>query len=155
MAENLTVRVDNVARLRALAAGLPHAAWAERVIPAPIDVVWGIAGDLQDGVPAFEHGVESVCVEPAGDDYLVVRARSSLGLTLRFRTILRPGWCVMQSRLVQIGMAAAEDRDRTQTHFGHFERIRHIGVIAKPLLRLKVLRELAVLERLALDRLRV
>ena len=47
--------LDPVQRMRVLVAGLPHVALAERVIEAPFEAVWAIAGDLVNGVPRFDR----------------------------------------------------------------------------------------------------
>lgn len=144
--------LDPVARLRVLAAGLPHVALVERVYDAPLVDVWGIAGDLEHGVPRFEGGIRHIGVEPAGGsappDRLVVHARSAFGPRLRFEAELRPGWCLMRSPFSQIGMAARAEDDGRRTRFAHFEGVPGPGRLLKPILRLKIRRELERLGRL-------
>jgi hypothetical protein len=144
------VELDPVARLRALAAALPHVAFEERVIEAPFARVWSFIEDMERGVPQFEGNVREIQVLRREGERLWLRSRSPLGLTLRMQAVLRPGWCVMGtgSGSVQIGMAArAEAPGRTR--FAHFEGSRWLGRLARPLFRAFVRRDLASLARLA------
>jgi hypothetical protein len=47
--------LDPVARLRIMAAAYPGCARVERVLDAPFDAVWAVAGDLEQGVPRFDR----------------------------------------------------------------------------------------------------
>lgn len=96
---------DQVRRLRVLAAGIPGARVAERLIPAPFEEVWGIVSDLEHELGNFEPDMRSVTVLRAGDR-VEARARGVLGLRARFDVELDPGWCWMQSRFLLIGLAA-------------------------------------------------
>ena len=104
-----SARLDEVARLRAVAAGLPHAAYCERTIDAPFDAVWAVFGDLERGVPRFEWSVHSLEIVRRDGEALEIVASGPLGPGGKFRAIWRPGWCVMTdfSGAAQIGMAAA------------------------------------------------
>jgi len=141
--------LDCVARMRVLAAGLPHAFYAERVIDAPIERVWEIAGDLERGVPRFEGGVRAACVIARDGDRVQLVAEAALGLRMHFDAILRPGWCVMRSRVIDIGMAAAPEDEGRRTRFGHFEGPRFVGRLLRPYLRHSVRGDLDRLEALA------
>ncbi|MFI6925421.1 hypothetical protein ACIBIZ_36150 [Nonomuraea spiralis] len=99
--------LDPVRRLRVLAAAIPGAYVAERVIPAPFAAVWAVAGDLEGEFGTFEPDMRRLTLEPAGTDgRLVARARSRYGMRARFDVDLRPGWCWMQSRFLLVGLAA-------------------------------------------------
>ncbi|NUW31529.1 hypothetical protein HTZ77_08835 [Nonomuraea sp. SMC257] len=99
--------LDPVRRLRALAAAIPGAYVAERVIPAPFATVWAVAGDLEKEFGTFEPDMRRLVVESARPDgRLVARARSRYGMRARFDVDLRPGWCWMQSRFLLVGLAA-------------------------------------------------
>ena len=142
--------LDPVARLRVLAAALPHASFEERVIEAPFERVWSYIEDMERGVPQFEGNVRRLRVVRREGERLWLESEGALGLTLRMQAVLRPGWCVMEtaSGSVQIGMAAcAEGPGRT--HFAHFEGSRWLGRLARPLFRRFVRRDLASLARLA------
>jgi len=143
------VELDPVARLRALAAALPHVAFEERVIEAPFARVWSYIEDMERGVPQFEGNVREIQVLRREGERLWLRSRSPLGLTLRMQAVLRPGWCVMgtASGGAQIGMAARAEGGRTR--FAHFEGSRWLGRAARPLFRAFVRRDLAKLARLA------
>jgi hypothetical protein len=142
-----SARVDHVARLRAIAAGLPHAAYWERTIDAPFDDVWAVFGDLERGVPRFEWSVRSLAIVRREGEALEIVASGPLGPRGEFRAIWRPGWCVMtdSSGAAQIGMAAAPQGAR-RTRVAHFEGHRRLGRIARPFLARAVRRDL---ERLA------
>lgn len=139
-------RVDDVARLRALAAALPHVHLAEAVILATFEQVWAVAGDLEGGVPRFERAVRSLEITGRDGGQLRVTSRSPLGTRMRFRAVLRSGWCVMHSRWADIGMAAAPEGDGSRTRFAHFEGSRVLGRLARPLFARNVRGDL---ERLA------
>ena len=50
-------------------------------------------------------------------DQLTARARGRLGQRARFDVVLRPGWCVMQSRFLIGGMAAVPEAGGTRFAF--------------------------------------
>jgi hypothetical protein len=140
--------LDPVRRMRILVAGLPHAAFRERVLDAPFDGVWGIAGDLELGTPQWKQDVAALAILERDDDRLGVEIRSHFGIRVRVDAVLRPGWCVMQGRLFAVGMAAAPEGERTR--FAHFEAVRLPGTgLLRPLLRHRIHHEFETLERLA------
>ena len=125
--------LDSVQRLRVMAAGLPGVGYLESVIDAPIERVWGLAGDLVNGTPQIELGVRSAQVIEQHGDHLTVRARLALGVPMTFNVELRFGWCVMQSRTSLVGMAAVEEEAGRSTRFAHFEGTRFWGRAFRPL----------------------
>lgn len=141
-------QIDPVRRMRILVAALPHAAFRERVLDAPFDDVWRIASDLEQGTPQWKKDVTGLAILQEDDEQLEVEIRSYLGIRLRLRAVLRPGWCVMQGRLFAVGMAAAPEGERTR--FAHFEALRLPGSrVLRPLLRHRIHHELETLEGLA------
>jgi len=122
-------RLDRIARLHVLAAGLPGVAVHETTFDAPFAQVWGWLSDLERSVPAFDSDVASLVVlrrAPGhdGGERLLIRSRSGptwLWLPAVFDVDLAPGWCWMASRpqTYVVGMAAEPDGDRTR--FGHLE----------------------------------
>lgn len=142
-----SARLDDVARLRAIAAGLPHAAFAERVIAAPFETVWAIFGDLERGVPRFEWSVRSLEITRREGDALEILSTGpfgALGPRGKFRAIWRPGWCVMTdfAGIGQIGMAASPE-GAAHTRVAHFEGSRWLGRLLRPWLARAVRRDLA------------
>jgi hypothetical protein len=65
---------------------------------------------------------------------MTARARGWLGQRASFDVVLRPGWCVMQSRFLIGGMAAAPEGDGTRFAFLGGLRLPGLGLI-DPLLR--------------------
>ena len=128
-------RLDPVQRLRVLAAGLPCVALAETVLEAPIERVWGLTGDLVDGAPRFEIGVQSARIIEQRGDHLELEVRSVFGTRTHFDVELRFGWCLMQSRSALIGMAAAEEETGRTTRFAHFEGSKLLGRLGRPFFR--------------------
>jgi len=138
-------RLDRIARLHALAAGLPGCAVLETVLDAPFDRVWDWVSDLERSVPAFDSDVADLRVlrrQPlpgdtgdtgdTGDagERLLVRSRSSanaLWLRTLFDVDLAPGWCWMTTRpqAYIVGMAAEPDGDRTR-----FAQLEGVGIDA-------------------------
>lgn len=144
---------DPVRRLRILAAAMPHAAFRERVLDAPFDAVWSVAGDLEHGTPQWKNDVTGLSIVEQEDERLTVEIRSYFGISLRLRAILRPGWCVMQGRLLVVGMAAAAEGE--QTRFAHLQAVSLPGSrVLSPLLRHRIQHEFENLERLAQRRRR-
>ena len=103
--------LGDIARLRALAAGLPGVHVHEQVLDAPFDEVWAFVSDLERTTPLFEPDVSSLRIlERRGQRWRVrVRlpwwvARAPLNLDVT----MRDGWCWMVARpqLYVIGIAA-------------------------------------------------
>ena len=140
--------LDPVRRMRILVAAIPRAAFRERLLDAPFADVWGVAGNLERGTPQWKKDVTGVAMLQQEDELLDVVIRSYLGVSLRLRAILRPGWCVMQGRLLTVGMAATAEGERTR--FAHFAALSFPGSGAlRPLLRHRIHHEFETLERLA------
>ena len=141
-------RIDAVARLRALAAGLPHVVLAECVLEAPFERVWAIVGDLERGVPRFEANVSAARITAREGDRLVLEARHPLGPRVRFDVVLQPGYCVMRARFADVGMAAVAEPGGLRTRLAHYEGSRPLGRLAWPLLRRNIRADFAALRRL-------
>lgn len=141
--------LDPVRRLRVMAATYPGCGYVERVLDAPFDMVWAVAGDLAGGVPRFEATVSRVEVEEGRGGRLLVTTHAPLGPPRTFEAILEPGWCWMQSGPLLVGMAATPVGSGA-TRFAHLEGTR-LGVTRplRPLLRRKMRGELDRIEALA------
>jgi hypothetical protein len=126
--------LDAVARLRVLAAVQPSAMLVEDVIDAPFDAVWAVASDLEHELPRLLHDVRSVRVTAADGERLEAYARGYAGLRARFDIVLRPGWCLMQSRFLLGGMAAVAVEDRTRFAFLGGFRFPGVGAL-RPVVR--------------------
>lgn len=148
-----TATLGPVRRLRVLGASIPGAVVRERLMGAPFDAVWAVAGDLEGGVPRFEPTVASARVVWRHGDRLTLETRSPARTVARFDVELRPGWCLMQEqgRRYLVGMAAEPDPDDPgRTRFAHLEGVpRGLGRLAVPLVALAVGNDLRGIERLA------
>jgi len=142
--------LDAVRRLHALAAGIPGAALVETIIPAPFAVVWNVAADLERAVPESEWHVRSLRITRRDGDRVEALVTGLAGARDRFAGVLRPGWCLLQGRLLWIGMAAApEDRG---TRFALAAGLRVPGAVAlTPFVRRGVARSLRRLEERVAD----
>jgi hypothetical protein len=114
MTENTTndwpeAQLDNVRRLRALAAGIPGAAVTERVFDAPLPVVWDLMWERQNAFIEFQPDMRSVENVVWDGDRVRMLVRSNYGMRAQLVGVVRPGWCWLQSRFLLIGMAAAEE----------------------------------------------
>jgi hypothetical protein len=109
--------LDPVRRMRVLAATTPGVAYAEKFIPAPFDAVWAAASDLEHELPRMVTDLRSFEITSARGERLTARARGRLGQRAQFDVVLRPGWCVMQSRFIIGGMAAVPDGQATRFAF--------------------------------------
>ncbi|WP_199920520.1 hypothetical protein [Streptomyces katrae] len=105
----MTYALDEVNRLRIMAAGVRGARVAEQVVPAPLDTVWAVMGDLEGEFGRFQPDMRSIRVVRTTGDRVEALARSKYGFRAHFRGVLRPGWCWLQSRFLIVGMAAAPD----------------------------------------------
>src|SRR5204863_5616846 len=92
--------------LTVLAAAIPGARVASRVVTAPFDEVWAVMSDLEGELGRFQPDLHRVRVTRRDGERLEAVARSRWGMRARFEVLLRPGWCWMQSRFLLIGMAA-------------------------------------------------
>lgn len=101
--------LDEVRRLRVLAAAIPGAHVTERVLDRPFGQVWPLLADLEGTFGLIEPDMRHVRVTRADGDRLQARARSRFGMRARFDGVLRPGWCWLQSRFLLIGVAAAPE----------------------------------------------
>lgn len=105
---------DPVARLRVIAAGLRPAMYAEERLELPYHRVWAVAADLSGELPYLLPFLREFRVPPGDADRKAAVALGPLGVQASFEVRLAPGWCLMQSRLVVGGMAAAPDGDGTR-----------------------------------------
>ena len=109
---------DTVRRLRVIAAATPGAAVHERVLPAGLEAVWAVAADLEGELPRWLlPDVRTVRISDRDGERLVARMVGYSGLRARFDVVLRPGWCLMQSRYLLGGMAVAPEANGTRFAF--------------------------------------
>jgi hypothetical protein len=148
-----SAQLDEVARLRAIAASLPYLAYRERTIEAPFDVVWSIIGDLEHGVPRFDHFVRWIRIESREGERIELSSNGLLGRSMRFSAIHRPGWCVMRSREGVVGMAASP-RGAARTRVAHFEGSRWLGAVGRWWFGRTLERELETLAALCVQKSR-
>ncbi|MCZ0978609.1 hypothetical protein O1L60_03540 [Streptomyces diastatochromogenes] len=106
--------VDDVRRLRVMGAAVRGARIVERVLPAPLETVWAVMGDLEGGFGQFQPDMRSVRVLRRDGDRVEALARSRYGLRAHLHGVLRPGWCWLQSRFLVIGMAAVDEGGSTR-----------------------------------------
>lgn len=81
----MTYALDEVNRLRIMAAGVRGARVAERVIPAPLDAVWAVMGDLEGEFGRFQPDMRSIRVLRVAGDRVEALARSKYGFRAHFR----------------------------------------------------------------------
>jgi hypothetical protein len=128
--------LDAVRRLRVLADATRGGLYVEGTIPLPFEQVWAVAGDLEAELPSLLPDVRSIRVTGADGDRLHADARGYLGLRARFTIVLRPGWCLMQSRFLLGGMAATPTPEPDATRFAFLGKLRLPGIaLVDPLLR--------------------
>lgn len=120
-----TADLDPIRRLQIVAAGFTRPAHAERHFDAPVDRVWAVVSDLENELPQVIPGLRAFTVRDAEGERLSAVATSVLGHRERFSVVLRPGWCLMQSRLLASGMAAVTAGEGTR--FAYFSALRFPG----------------------------
>jgi hypothetical protein len=106
--------VDSVDRLRIVAAGLRAPLYAEAHIELPYAQVWAVVMDLEGELPQLLSFVREFRVAAGDSARKAAVAVDAVGLRGDFDVRLSPGWCLMQSRLVTMGMAAVEEGDGTR-----------------------------------------
>lgn len=126
-----TATLDPVARMRALAAGLPNAAIDETVFDVAFDRFWPFIEDLENNTPRYEGAVNSLRILDRRGEQIRLEARTPFGFWVAFDCVLRSGWCIMRSGSGQIGMAAHPESP-SQTRFIHFESASSLGWLARP-----------------------
>jgi len=147
--------LDPVRRMRVLAAATPGVAYAEKIIPAPFETVWEAASDLEHELPRMITDLRSFEITSTRGERLTARARGRLGQHARFDVVLRPGWCVMQSRFIIGGMAAAPEGQATRFAFLGGLRlpgIRPLDPLLRPATQPLALRAISRLEHRLQDR---
>ena len=120
--------LDDIGRLRAIAAAFPGVVLNETVIDAPFDAVWGFVSDLERSVAAFDPTVGHVRIRRRdGSRLRITSGPFARGPGLPFDVLLEDGFCLMQStaRLYLVGMAAVPDGDRTR--YAHAEGVPRRG----------------------------
>lgn len=118
--------LDPVRRLRVIARTTPGTSYGEILLDAPFDHVWAVASDLERQMPLLITDIRSFTVTASSGEHLEALARSPLGLRARFDIVMRPGWCLMQSRFLIGGLAATPEN--TGTRFAFIGGLRIPGV---------------------------
>jgi hypothetical protein len=130
-----TADLDSIRRLRVLADATGGGLFVEGIIALPFEQVWAVASDLEAELPSLLPDVRSLRITRVQGDRLQARARGYLGLRARFAIVLRPGWCLMQSRFLLGGMAALPTPEGDETRFAFLGKLRIPGLrIIRPLL---------------------
>lgn len=108
--------LDPVRRLRVIAATTPGTSIHETVVAAPLESVWAVAADLENELPRWLFpDIRSITLTRTTDgNRPQARAIGYSGLRARFDVVLRPGWCLMQSRFLLGGMAATDEGGATR-----------------------------------------
>jgi hypothetical protein len=105
------VDLDDVRRLRALAAGISGAAVTERVFDHPLAEVWDLMWGDGRAFAEIQPDMRAITRLTIDGDHVSLHARSNYGLRAHLQGTVRPGWCWLQSRFLLIGMAAVEEPD--------------------------------------------
>lgn len=128
--------LDDVRRLRVIAGAVGGGVYGEVHLAMPLEQVWAVVADLEHELPHLVRNVRSFEYLPGGPAADGVRravARGSWRKRMEFGVVLRPGWCLMQSRFLVGGMAAVADDGGTRLAF--YGAVRGVRWL-RPLLRL-------------------
>jgi hypothetical protein len=106
-----TAEVDQITRLRALAAGVSGATVTERTVEADLAAVWALVSDFEGTFGLIEPDMRQVRVTMREGDRIELEARSRWGFRAHLVGLHRPGWFWVQSRFLLIGIAAAAQPD--------------------------------------------
>ena len=125
--------LDDVRRLRVLHAALPATTLAETVLPVGFDEVWSVISDVEHEFPGLVPDVRSIRITARNGERMRAMVHGRSGLRAPFEMVLRPGWCLMQSRWLVFGMAAVPAGEHTR--FAYLAGLRLPGKrIISPLL---------------------
>lgn len=121
-----------IQRLQVLAAWLHAPMFAEAFLSRPFDTVWAAAADLER-LPGLIPALREFRVLETGKEPTEALAVGRLGKHTRVEVVLRPGWCLMQSRFAVRGMAAVPEHGGT--HFAVLGGVRlPFARLVRPLL---------------------
>jgi hypothetical protein len=149
-----TAEIDPVSKMRALAAAMPFVAVDETVFDVPFERFWSFIADLENNTARFEGTVTRARILERSGDRLRLQVGMPGGLWTNFDVVLQPGWCLMQSSLGHVGMAARPEGPN-RTRFIHLEGARILGRFARPYFRWNIrqdFRRLREILELASDR---
>jgi hypothetical protein len=118
--------LDDVRRLRALRSALPGAMFAETCLASDFTHVWSVIDNVEDEFPGLVPDVRSIQIRSRDGDRISAYVRGRSGLRATFDMVLRPGWCLMQSRFLVFGMAAVPDGSATR--FAYLAGLRFPGM---------------------------
>ncbi|GAA4223613.1 hypothetical protein GCM10022254_01100 [Actinomadura meridiana] len=127
--------LDDVGRLRAVAASFPGVLLEEAVLPSPFEDVWAVLGDPERGFAGLLPDVRSVRVTERRGERMRVMVRGRSGLRAPFDMVLRPGWCLMQSRFLVFGMGVVPEGDVTRFAYMAALRVPGARVLGPPVRR--------------------
>ena len=116
---------DEIRRLRVLHAAMPGTLIAETRLRMPFAQVWEALDDIGTAFPELLPDVRRIDVDNRTGERFTAHILGRSGLGGRFEIVMRPGWCVMQSRLLTFAMAAVPDGEHTR--FGYLTGIRIRG----------------------------
>jgi hypothetical protein len=128
--------LDDVRRLRAVAAAFPGVLLEEAVLPSPFEDVWTVLGDPERGFPGLVPDVRSLRVTERHGERMRATVHGRSGLQARFDMVLRPGWCLMQSRFLVFGMGAVREGDVTRFAYMAALRVPGARILGPPARRL-------------------
>lgn len=109
--------LDDVQKLRALAAGVRGAHITEGFLDVPYDRIQAHLADLEGDFGRVVPDMRSLRVVRREGERVEAVARSRYGMRARLRGVHRPGWCWLQSRFLLIGVAAAPEGAGTRVAF--------------------------------------
>ncbi|WP_242882812.1 hypothetical protein [Actinomadura litoris] len=128
--------LDEVRRLRAMAASFPGVLLEEAVLPSTFEDVWAVLGDPERGFPGLVPDVRTLRVTERHGERMRAAVRGRSGMRGRFDMVLRPGWCLMQSRFLVFGMGAVAEGDDTRFAYMAALRVPGARVLGPPVRRL-------------------
>ncbi|MGW9371586.1 hypothetical protein ACWGVR_16410 [Streptomyces xanthophaeus] len=119
------VELDPLRRLKVIASASKYPSYGERLFDVPVDRLWAVVSDLESELPHILPGLRSFTVAGSEKDRLTGRAVSAVGHSEHFDVVLRPGWCLMQSKALVGAMAAVAEGGGTR--FAFFSSLRFPG----------------------------
>jgi hypothetical protein len=122
--------LDQIARLKVLAAAMPNAGVGEVVLDLPVEDVWSWLMDFEHTTHKFDTEVRKVRVRRRTDRGVKIWAWARLTpIPLGFDVTIEPGFCLMRGagRLFVVVMAAVPDGEGG-TRYAHAEAVPRRGL---------------------------
>ena len=120
-----TVELDQITRLRAVAAAYPNAGVGEVTVDVPFDEAWPWIMDFERNTPRVDRALRKVRILSRDGDRLTMLVWQRFNpIPVKFDVTIEPGFCIMRARRrLFIVLMAAEPAGEGRTRYAHAEMV--------------------------------